>query len=139
MMAARAEAARILRAMWWPGGAAPDWSMGRDLAIWKKLVALDGPEVVNGAMGELFNVAPNLTKPCHLKLFQGALYPRCKARWLERNSSPRAEALTAIPAVQIAGIPKAHDKRVELERARSDGLHRLAKARRQHLNAVATP
>ena len=106
MSDARGEAAGILRT--W--GTDPKFSMGRNLNIWKRLVGLDGPELVNGAMSVLFHAAPELEKPVTLRIFYAAsttpLYEQCKARWLEIQHTPID---SAVPNVTLRRVPDASD------------------------------
>ena len=106
MSAARGEAAGILRT--W--GTDPHFPIARSLNIWKRLVRLDGTELVNGAMSVLFHAAPELEKPVTLRIFYAAsttpLYEQCKARWLESQHTPSD---SAVPNVTLRRVPDARD------------------------------
>jgi len=70
--------------------------MGRELSIWKRLIRLDGPELVNGALAMLATVAPNLEAPRTLRLFYAAnttpLYEQCKAEWFKSDQPAKSRA-----------------------------------------------
>jgi len=89
----RAEAAKLIR-QWWTKTPPPKgWHMGRELSIWKRLVRLDSPEIVNGAMTMLPMMAPNLEPS--LKYFYGPncgpLYERCKAAYLKGRPTTESD------------------------------------------------
>ena len=69
--------------------------MGRELSIWNRLVKLDDPELVNGAMSMLPTIAPDVRRPFSLKLFYGRkstpLYEQCKAEWLKGQTVTTAQ------------------------------------------------
>ena len=86
--------------------------MGRELSIRKRLVRLDGDELVNGAMQTLSSVAPNVRKPYSLRLFYGQqstpLYEQCKSEWLKRQGPATTRARTTdAPMARVAiSVPK---------------------------------
>ena len=126
MNGARAEAAGIIRNDW---GDDPKFGMARNLNIWNRLVARDGPELVNGAMSVLFSVAPHLERPVTLRIFYSgattSLYERCKARWIEHP--PDGEV--SLPTVELPGMPTAGDDYRRRENTKRESLRRFAKAR----------
>lgn len=102
----RREAARMVRAWWKEAPTPAAWHMGRELSIWKRLVRLDGAELVNGAMAALPMLAPTAQRPYTLRLFYGnastPLYEQCKAEWLKHQAPPR----TAKPRTSGAPMSK---------------------------------
>ena len=85
----------MVRVWWMECAPAGNWHMGRELSIWNRLVKLDDPELVNGAMEMLPTIAPDVRRPFSLKLFYGRnstpLYERCKAEWL------KSQTVTTLP------------------------------------------
>jgi hypothetical protein len=102
----RSEAAKIVRAWWAEAKPSPGWHMGRELSIRKRLVRLDGDELVNGAMTMLRVVAPDVERPYSLRLFYGKkstpLYEQCKSEWLKSQGPQRVR-----PSLRIAQPPEA--------------------------------
>lgn len=99
------EAAGIIRTWWREHAPDTGWHMGRELSIWKRLVRLDDPDIVNGAMTMLPMMAPNL-RPT-LKLFYGKkstpLYEQCKGEWL-KNQRPAVVEEESTDLTSIAGM-----------------------------------
>lgn len=129
----RGEAAELIRDDWWGGKLSElqtdrSWHMGRELDIWNQLVTRDSPELVNGAMSVLFDVAPDLERPVTLRIFYAQnttpLYEQCKAQWLASLDSE-------IPLPTLRKVPDARDEYQRRQAARTDALRRLAVAKRE--------
>lgn len=93
------EAAGIIRRWWKRTPPESGWHMGRELSIWKRLIRLDEPEVVNGAMTMLPLLAPNLNPPSLRHFYgprSGPLYEQCKAEWMKGQAEPAPTERTTV-------------------------------------------